>query len=577
MGNLFRQKTGAALLLLTALFSIPFAGQAFHIDDRLYLEVAEHALEKPFFPYDFPLLFEGLESPDGASHSHLPLTVYYMAFIMLLTGGEQEWVFHLFFMVFPLTAAFSFHDLARRYVANPMLATFLLLASPAFLTLGHNLMTDVPLLAFWVLAMSRYMRIIEREGSRKDMAVLGTALLCSAFISMLTMGLAILLASGLVMRRYPGLFGGTHPPTEQNSGEAKNDFCPPVWAWWLVLLLPVILWTAWYGRAWLHYDRLVLANTLMHMGQRETLDLSLIGTKLLSFFLNTGGIFFFPLLVWAVPRKGKEWLHALVILACSLAAPFLFLPDWMLIHKLLFSLFLSSGLLLADEVVRHGFPLRSKDLLLSFWFFGIMAVCLVLFYSGSARYVLLALPPALLIIIKGIESRFESGKPPRIIPALLVASTLVYSVPVSYADYEFAEAYRAYTKKLSEKYQSPERTVWYTGEWGFRYYMEQNGTRIMARNDRGAEAGDIIIKPYIASPWVTLYDGGEYTRLVEQVPVEVQLPLRILDFSSHAGFYSSGWGLLPVSWKSGKHWEWFNVYEVIKEYSGPVPESERHW
>jgi len=99
----------------------------------------------------------------------------------------------------------------------------------------------------------------------------------------------------------------------------------------------------------------------------------------------------------------------------------------------------------------------------------------------------------------------------------------------------------------------------------------------MARTDAGAEPGDIIIKPYIASPWVTLYDSDEYTRLIEQVPVEVRLPLRILDFSSHAGFYSSGWGLLPFSWTSGKHWEWFNVYEVTEKYSGTVPESEKHW
>lgn len=99
----------------------------------------------------------------------------------------------------------------------------------------------------------------------------------------------------------------------------------------------------------------------------------------------------------------------------------------------------------------------------------------------------------------------------------------------------------------------------------------------MARNEVGAEPGDIIIKPYIASPWVTLYDGDDHSRLIEQIPVRTRLPVRIMDFSSRAGFYSSGWGLLPFSWTSGQHWEWFNVFEVTKEYTGPIPEAERHW
>ena len=577
MNNFSRYKTELLLLLLVAVFSLPFAGQAFHIDDRLYLEVAEHALEKPFFPYDYPLLFEGLEAPDGASHSHLPLTVYYMAFIMLVTGGGQEWIFHFFFMIFPLIAAFSFHNLASRYVSNPMIAVFLLLSAPAFLTLGHNLMTDIPMLAFWLLTLDRYMRILEGDGNRRDLVILSFALLCSAFISMLTMGLVILLASGLVVRRLRPSSISPLPASDPSGVEVKTGYSPPAWVWWVILLLPVLLWIAWYGRAWLHYDRFVLANTLMHMEKRNTLELSLVGTKLLSFLLNIGGIFCFPILIWAGLRKKTEWVSAAIILAGSLAVPFLFLSEWAFKDKMLFSLFLATGIILFMEMTKLSAGLEVKNLVLLFWFLGILMTCLVLFYSGSARYVLLALPPVILVITRKAAFLFQSEGRCRTAGILLLTMALLYSLPISWADYEFAEGYRTNASQLCNKYSSPERTVWFTGEWGFRHYMAENGARIIARNSPDALPGDIIIKPYIASPWVTLYDGDQYCRLVEQVPVITTLPLRILDFSSHAGFYSSGWGLLPFGWTSGSHWEWFNVFEVTAEYDRPVPEAEKHW
>jgi Dolichyl-phosphate-mannose-protein mannosyltransferase len=572
-----RYRTELLLTLLVALFSLPFIGQALHIDDRLYLEVAEQALENPGFPYDHPLLFEGLWVPDGASHSHLPLTVYYMAFIKLITGGEQEWIFHFFFMVFPLIAAFSFHDLAGRYIRRPLFAVFLLLSAPVFLTLGHNLMTDVPMLAFWLLALSSYMKLLSGEGSKTDMMLLGLALLCSAFLSLLTMGLIILLVSGLVIRRIPGIGSGSMTREKTVSHRTRNKYFPPAWAWWLVLLLPILLWAFWYGRAWFHYDRLVLINTFMHMDQRETLDLALLATKLLSFVLNIGALFCFPLIVWICPKKKSEWLLSALILVVSLLSPFIFLSEWALVHQLLFSLFLSTGLLLFAEILRKAAAPTVENLLLVFWFLGILLTGLLLFYSGSARYVLLALPPSILVVTAKIESRFPKGPLPFLISALMVACTLFYSVPISYTDYEFAKAYQVNAEKICGKYKAEGKNIWFTGEWGFRHYMTENGALVIPRNSADAKVGDFIIKPYIASPWVTLYDGDGHSRLVEQIPLRTSLPLRILDFSSHAGFYSSGWGLLPISWTSGRHYEWFNIYEVTRKYSGPVPEGEKHW
>jgi hypothetical protein len=74
-----------------------------------------------------------------------------------------------------------------------------------------------------------------------------------------------------------------------------------------------------------------------------------------------------------------------------------------------------------------------------------------------------------------------------------------------------------------------------------------------------------------------LVDGDRYSRLLEQVKVEEPFPLRILDFSSHAGFYSTAWGLLPYSISTGRPWEWFNVFEITKAYDGPAPEQPKYF
>lgn len=569
-------RTISLLLVLVACSSLPFINQAFHIDDRLYLEVAEQALDNPLFPYDAPMLFEGIRVPDGASHSHLPLTAYYMALIKIITGSAEEWIFHLFFIPFPLIAVFSFHGLAGRYVKSPLTATALLVLSPVFLTLSHNLMTDIPMLSLWLLASNRYFRLINGEGKGIDWGIMAAALLGASLLSLLTAGLILLFLVGLPAFHYLNT-GKSKDREEYRGGFFHKMRIPHLRVWILLLSVPFLLWTAWYARAWVHYDRFVLANTLLHMNKRETLDLALLGTKLLSFILNTGALFVFPLLAWALLRKREGLRIGSILAAVALVTPFIFFPGWELIHKLFFSLFFSSGVILLAVMIKELQKPSFSNLFLFSWFFGILLACLLLFYSGSARYVLLALPPAILIITARLEARFPRGNLPVKVIMVILALSAFYSVPISWTDYSFAGTYRNAARKLCAEYQEKGRTVWFTGEWGFRYYMTDYGAQILARNEPLAEKGDIIIKPFIASPWVTLYDGDEYTSLLEQIPARIKSPLRILDFSSEAGFYSTGWGLLPFSWTSGEHWEWFNVFEVTQEYTGPVPEDEKHW
>ncbi|MFQ5739211.1 MAG: hypothetical protein ACE5JX_09355 [Acidobacteriota bacterium] len=566
------------LTLLVAVLALPFLFQPFHIDDRIYLEVADNALKHPFFPYDYPPLFEGLASQDAASHSHLPLTSYYLALLKLVAASYPEWLCHLAFLIFPLVVALSFYDLSRRYVRYPLAAACVLVLSPGVLVLGHTLMTEVPLLAFWMLALSRFLRISDGTAGGSDWALCALGLLAASFISLLTGGLLLLLAAALLGRRLGWRAGR---PAQVPYGRAA-----------LLLALPLLLWLLWYSRAYFHYDRLVLVRTVLHLDKRAAFSALLLAKKLLSFGLNLGGAVLFPLALWCGFAGRASSLIFLLVFIFSFAGLGWGLESWNLVQAFLFSAFLSSGGMalfglykeLAARFRRAGpgsaprsGPARNGLALLFLWFCGILLSSVLLYPSGSVRYALLATPVLILVWILAMERRVKNAYFRRNLVWLSVGLTMLYSLPLSYADYRFAEMYRDAARAITSDYAKSGRTIWFTAEWGFRHYLEEAGAAPLPRISTAPESGDILVKPYVAFPWVTLYDSDRYLRLLEQREAKMTFPIRILDFRSHAGFYSTAWGPLPFSLAGKQRWEWFNIFEVKKRYQGPIPPPERHW
>lgn len=538
---------------------LPFLNQAFHIDDRIYLETAENARNNPLYPYDYSPVFEGLVTPDAASHSHLPFMAYFLAAVLSITGSKVEWVLHLAFLVFPLIAGFAFHDLARRYVKFPLAATLLLLGAPAFMTLGHTLMPDVALLSMWLLALSRFLRIAEGDGELLDRILCAGAVLVSSFMSLQSAGLLLLMGAYLLLS-----------PKDQRRSESR--------LFWLALfILPLLLWGGWYLRAFLHYDRFVLVNTFLHMDKRQTFDWALMGAKAVSFAVNIGGVFLCPIFLWYSLAGRFRTRIGLIVFFASLIPFYLWIEGWHSLHILLFATLFASGFLVLWEFALLAADAQPKTRLLFFWFVGILASCFLLFYAGSVRYVLLALPPVIIAVLSRLERRIQNQYLLRNLVWIGVVLTLVYALPISFADYRFAETYRRAAREIVSQYGGQGHFVWFTGEWGFRHYMEGEGGHLLIRTLDSAQPGDIIVKPFIASPWVTLYDGAPYSRFVEQRPVQESFPVRILDFSTHAGFYSTGWGVLPFSFSVGENWEWFNVFQVTSAYDGEIPEAEKHF
>jgi hypothetical protein len=143
------------VLGLVLLIRIPFLNQAIQGDDHIYLTEASHALIDALHPDDTSYVFQG-EGVDLRGQPHPPLDGWVLAGLIALFGGVKEIPFHAAYMVFSLIAAGAMWSLARRFSPQPLWATLLYVAVPAFVVNGNSLETDLPFLAFWMAAVALF-------------------------------------------------------------------------------------------------------------------------------------------------------------------------------------------------------------------------------------------------------------------------------------------------------------------------------------------------------------------------------------------------------------------------------------
>src|SRR5207237_7109632 len=99
----------ALLIALTIGLHLPFAGQAFHLDDTQYLDVALNVFRNPLFPMDLPSVFQG-QHLSLWGHTHPPLNAYLIAGLVYLHGGPPSETFlHASFLLFPVLLTVSFY------------------------------------------------------------------------------------------------------------------------------------------------------------------------------------------------------------------------------------------------------------------------------------------------------------------------------------------------------------------------------------------------------------------------------------------------------------------------------------
>ena len=158
-------KPAALIIFALVLFiRLPFLNQAVGGDDVYYLAAAEHAQIDPAHPNHVHYIFEGRDV-DFRGYPHPPLNAWALAALIAIFGEVREIPFHLAYIAFSLIAAFAMWSLAMRFSPQPLWATLLFLATPAFVINGNSFESDVPFLAFWLSGIAVFIAAVDRRNS----------------------------------------------------------------------------------------------------------------------------------------------------------------------------------------------------------------------------------------------------------------------------------------------------------------------------------------------------------------------------------------------------------------------------
>ncbi len=484
------------LLLVSVLvlcLRLPFLNQAIQGDDVNYLYGAEHAQIDPLHPNHARYAFLG-QVVDMRGHPHPPLNAWVLAALIAILHDVREVPFHTAYIAFSFIAAISALWLARRFTPHPLAATVLFLVTPAFVVNGNSLESDLPFVAFWLASLALYVQAVDRKSLR--------LLCCSGMAQMFA---ALSAYQAVVLLPILILYGRK-------------------WklAWIAALIAPAVL------GLWQLYERSTTGELPASVlaGYMQSYQLQIFSQKLNNAAALTAhlGWILFPLLAlpafWKIGRPARvAWCLLTVGAMCVDPNP-------------LFWISASIGTLVLLWCGENY-----RDFLCS-WILMFFGAALIVFFAGSARYLLpLVLPVAIL------ASR-------RVHPRWLFAAAgleLILSLSLAAVNYQHWDGYRQFARALAPQMQS--KRTWINGEWGMRFYFEQQGALPLLR-DQALHGGEMVAASSLAYPVPFTVAGAALVPVVQHT-ITSRIPLRLAALHSRSAYSTAGLGLRPFDISSG--------------------------
>lgn len=480
------------VLAIALAATLPTLHKAFHIDDVLYLRVAQQILLTPADPYQGQVLWDapdGQPSPLFSTDFNPPLWKYVLAGAIAWLGRE-EWKLHLVHAAFVWAAALGLYSWSRRLTARPVWCVAMILLGPFFLP-GQNLMLEGPLLCFvaWALHFQ------ERGGERASTldGLLAGLLLAAAVLTKYTAGLLLpILALGSILRGRPKQLAALLPPVIALAGWSLHG---------------------------------IYFHGQPHLGGRGVLfsPHEWGWDRVLPLLRSIGGVSVFgPAAVWILARRGRAGLVPLaIILLLAGGAAWLDLErSGFLVERAFrwsftplqmahFLLFTANGAVtvlgwawLAVGALRGRTRGEAVDGTLDAWIGLTLVFNVVSVPFQAVRHLLLALVPMTIRFSRALDA---DPKAEGLRRGMLLVSTLL-GAALADADYHFAGYYRDLARGELRRAVRPERTTWFTGNWGWVYYASQKDVGAYPLLERPEEfglpplrPGDIIFNPKLLS------------------------------------------------------------------------------
>ena len=562
------------LLATFALLFLPFCNKPLTIDDFSFISMSKGFDWNPLVGIPTESFNVGRYDPKLLHYtSSHPLLIPYVLKVLIAVFGTNEIALHLSFLVFPAVALASLVVLHRvLYSANPSQWTIfiLLFASiPAFLVNAQVLMADVPFLAFLLLATAFFVFAVEKK------------VVWAFYLGGVSLCLATFTA-------YQALF---FIPALFFYAWAKKRISSHLC---FALLIPLLVLLVWLLLIYQRYDMFPLpislskpavevdiASGLSKSGIASELSKSGIGKEILKgldLVVFRGKIIFFLvmtgascLLVLILHHYSKRTLPKWGVKTLFLTIPcfivFTYITDYSTLECFSLALLFATGVLTlatATKLCWADFKLpetRGRAVLWLSWLIVVITYNILILPFGSARYLLPILAPLVMILLEGVN--WGQGRSRVIISGAILLS-IGFGLSAATADMRFASGYKTMAEKV-KIYRSTNETsdVWYIGAWGMQFYMDNAGARYLLADSNAPKRGDLVVIPEMPRLWVPSRRLQGRLAAFATWEVRSDLPLRLFNARSNAGFYGHLWGLLPFSFSSEPD-EVFIIQRVVR-------------
>jgi len=537
----------AAAFFGPVLLVLPFANRAYHIDDPMFVRVAQHIVDSPldYFgsvvdrgTYDVPMyLFN--QNPPGFS--------YCLAVVGAIAGwGEVP--MHFVSAFFAGLTGLGAYVLAARLCSRPGFATALTVFTPGFLVSATTVMTDLPMVALYVWAIYLWIVGLDRGGMRWLVASVA-AITFGTFLKYYAITAIPLLLVYTLMR------------------ERRADLrC-------LILGIPVLATALFLWVAYLQYD-----VNLLSVASEVALDNSVRNTgqplARLVITLGFAGGCFLPLAFY-VPSilRPRVWVSVITVIG---VASLPLIGGYSILQLLIgdsepfgagvgvhLGVMVAAGSLVSLLVIQRLREAWGADsVLLVLWVLGALVFTERVNHLINARALLPLLPAAAILVAQRLPDaeRIQTWAP--IVPAALL------TLWVCAGDYATASRARESADRAAALASAEGAAMYHTGLWGLPYYLEEHGFSYFPV-EVSEEDGSATVLMNPGELIAVTSEGRENWRTPPREIVEATLfsyPNCVFAATYHpvseAGFYSHLTGLVPY-WLGPTPAEEYGVYRWL--------------
>jgi hypothetical protein len=165
---------------------------------------------------------------------------------------------------------------------------------------------------------------------------------------------------------------------------------------------------------------------------------------------------------------------------------------------------------------------------LNAWVLILFAGALIVFFAGSARYLLPIAAPVAMLTANRCSTRMLS---------IGFAAQMALSVGLAIVNYEAWGAYKNFAISLAP--EASQTRVWVEKDWGLRYYLESEGALAAAR-DQTFAVGDVVVTSR-AVP------NGQ---MIASAEIRPSIPLRLFSVNQKSAYSLAAGGLWPFEFSS---------------------------